>query len=541
MSYQVLARKWRPQIFDQLVGQDHIAQTLLNALKSDRMPHALLFTGARGVGKTSAARILAKSLRCPNVKDFVPCGQCDDCQDIAQGRSVNVIEIDGASNNSVDNVRELRESVGYMPSTGKYKVYIIDEVHMLTTSAFNALLKTLEEPPPHVIFIFATTEIQKIPVTILSRCQRFDFRRIPVKKVAERLQSIVDAEKFSIEPKALWLIARESDGSMRDGQSLLDQVISFCGSKITYAQVVEILGLTDRTLLADTLKALITRNTAGALESVSKIYSLGYDVRQFAQDLLEHIRNLMVVKLTVENPQAVTSAGGGNFDFLDLPQEEIEDLKSICSEVSAEDIHMLFDMTFKGVSEVLRAQDSRVVLEMLLMRISQAPTIDSIEKYIHGDSDGSPAPRKEIKITEPPKVQVVEKKLTGWEGFLESVKKERPMLAAKLEYAALDVSESGHATMYFAKEHEFVFGQINQKETVTNLHKLLVTAYNNVKSLEVKLGRKEELPSLSPVLERANAAKEAERSLKEKIEAHPLVKSAKENLNGQITRVKELT
>ena len=265
LAYQVIARKWRPQSFHDLVGQEHISTTLLNALRNDRLPQALLFTGVRGTGKTSSARILAKSLRCPNAKDFVPCGVCRECEDIANSRSLDVIEIDGASNNGVDAIRELRETVGYMPSSGRWKVYIIDEVHMLSTSAFNALLKTLEEPPPHVVFIMATTEAQKIPNTILSRCQRFDFRRIPSRQIAAQLQKICEAEGVRVEPEAVWLIARQADGSMRDSQSLLDQVITFAAGELTLAKAVDVLGLTDRTVLLETLTALVTRNTEMAI------------------------------------------------------------------------------------------------------------------------------------------------------------------------------------------------------------------------------------------------------------------------------------
>ena len=256
LAYQVIARKWRPNSFNELVGQSHVSQTLLNALKSDRLPHALLFTGPRGTGKTSSARILAKALRCPNAVDFTPCNSCSDCEDIAAGRSVNVIEVDGASNNGVDAIRELRDAVGYMPSTGKYKVYIIDEVHMLSMSAFNALLKTLEEPPEHVVFVLATTEVHKIPNTVLSRCQRFDFRRIPFRAIAEHLGNICKSENISAEEQALWLLARQGEGSMRDSQSLLDQVITFSSGNITLQRVVEVLGLTDRQLLTDTLTAV---------------------------------------------------------------------------------------------------------------------------------------------------------------------------------------------------------------------------------------------------------------------------------------------
>ncbi len=236
LSYEVIARRFRPQEFESLVGQDHVRQTLSNALRAKRLHHALLFTGPRGTGKTSPARILAKSIRCPNAVDFVPCNRCNECDEITSGRSVNVIEIDGASNNGVDAIRELRETIGYMPSSGKYKIYIIDEVHMLSTSAFNALLKTLEEPPEHVFFVMATTEAHKLPKTILSRVQRFDFRRIPTALIAQHLKKICEADQIKCQPEALWAVARQGDGSMRDSQSLLEQVINFCEGELTLAK-----------------------------------------------------------------------------------------------------------------------------------------------------------------------------------------------------------------------------------------------------------------------------------------------------------------
>ena len=368
MAYQVIARKWRPQSFHELVGQEHISTTLLNALRHDRLPQALLFTGVRGTGKTSSARILAKSLRCPNATDFVPCGVCPTCEDIANGRSLDVIEIDGASNNGVDAVRELRETVGYMPSSGRYKIYIIDEVHMLSTSAFNALLKTLEEPPPHVVFIMATTEVQKIPNTILSRCQRFDFRRIPSRQIAAQLEKICTADGVKTEPQALWMLARQADGSMRDSQSLLDQVITFCNGEVTLTKVVEVLGLTDRTVLLETLSALVRRDTQAAVDVIEKVFRAGYDPKIFAQDLLEEMRHALMVRLCPDQPTRI----------VDLPDTEIDHLRELTKNLSDEDIHMLFDMTLKGVNDLLRSQDPRLVLEMLLLRMAAAPRIASL-------------------------------------------------------------------------------------------------------------------------------------------------------------------
>lgn len=374
MAYQVIARKWRPQSFHDLVGQEHISTTLLNALRGQRLPQALLFTGVRGTGKTSSARVLAKSLRCPNSKDYVPCGVCADCEDIANSRALDVIEIDGASNNGVDAIRELRETVGYMPSSGKYKIYIIDEVHMLSTSAFNALLKTLEEPPAHVVFVMATTEAQKIPNTILSRCQRFDFRRIPSRQIAAHLTKICESEGVKTEAEAVWLIARQADGSMRDSQSLLDQVITFCSGNVTLEKAVEVLGLTDRTVLLETLAALVQRDTQKIVDVIEKIFKAGYDPKVFAQDLLEELRNTLLVRLCPDDPARV----------VDLPDVEIQSLRELTETLSDEDIHLLFDMALKGVNDLLRAQDARIVLEMLLLRMSAAPRIASLAALATG-------------------------------------------------------------------------------------------------------------------------------------------------------------
>ena len=381
MAYQVIARKWRPQSFADLVGQEHVAKTLLNALRNDRLPQALLFAGVRGTGKTSSARILAKSLRCPNAKDFVPCGACSECEDIANSRSLDVIEIDGASNNGVDAIRELRETVGYMPTSGSRKIYIIDEVHMLSTSAFNALLKTLEEPPAHVIFILATTEVQKIPVTILSRCQRFDFRRIPSRQIAEQLTRICKAEGVNAEDAAIWLIARHGDGSLRDSLSLLDQVITFCDGELTLEKVVDVLGLTDRSLLLETLEALVKRDSAGAVNVIEKLLKSGYDPKVFAQDLLEEIRHALLVRLCPDHPARV----------VDLPETEIEHLRTLTQDLSEEDLQLLFDMALKGVNDLLRAHDARLVLEMMLLRMAAAPRIVSLAALASGAVPAMPA------------------------------------------------------------------------------------------------------------------------------------------------------
>ncbi len=266
MSYQVFARKYRPQTFDDLVGQAHVTRTLKNAVEQNRLAHAYLFVGPRGIGKTSTARILAKALNCVNGPTVTPCGVCDSCKEITGGNSLDVLEIDGASNNGVEQVRELRDNVRYAPSKGHFKIYIIDEVHMLTSAAFNALLKTLEEPPPHVKFIFATTEPQKVLPTILSRCQRFDLHRIPANLIAEHLQFIADKEKITLEPAAAHAIAKGADGGLRDAESMLDQLVAFCGEKIAEPDVLNVFGFTSEQTVADFTDKILRGATAEALE-----------------------------------------------------------------------------------------------------------------------------------------------------------------------------------------------------------------------------------------------------------------------------------
>lgn len=355
-SYQVIARKWRPGLFDEVVGQVHVTRTLRNAISSGRIAHAYLFSGPRGVGKTTAARILAKCLNCATGPTTTPCNECASCKGITGGSSVDVFEIDGASNNSVDNVREISESVRYVPSQGKYKVYIIDEVHMLSTAAFNALLKTLEEPPAHAIFIFATTEVHKIPATILSRCQRFDFKRIPLREIQARLVEIATREGVRFEDKALYLIAREADGSMRDSQSLLEQVLSFSGGELREADVAEALGLMGRSVLYELSEAIIGKDARACLNIVEKVYKFGYDFKRGCSDLLEHIRDLTILKAT------------GDASLLDLPDSEIGRLLDLSGRVGLDRLHMLFSILSKGYEEVSRSAHPRYALEMTLLR-----------------------------------------------------------------------------------------------------------------------------------------------------------------------------
>jgi DNA polymerase-3 subunit gamma/tau len=296
VSYEVFARKYRPQIFDDLVGQAHVSRTLKNAVAQNRLAHAYLFVGPRGVGKTSTARILAKSLNCVNGPTVTPCGKCDNCREIAAGNSLDVIEIDGASNNSVDDVRQLRENVRYAPAKGRYKIYLIDEVHMLSSAAFNALLKTLEEPPEHVKFVFATTEPQKVLPTILSRCQRFDLHRIPANLIAKHLQFIAGKEKITLEPAAAHAIARGAEGGLRDAESMLDQLVAFCGEKISENDVLNVFGFTSEQTVVDLTGRILRTETPGAIDLLHQQSEAGKDMMRLISDLIAYLRDLLVFK-----------------------------------------------------------------------------------------------------------------------------------------------------------------------------------------------------------------------------------------------------
>jgi DNA polymerase-3 subunit gamma/tau len=324
MASQALYRKWRSQTFDEIIGQQHVTQTLINALKLDRVAHAYLFAGPRGTGKTSTARLLAKAVNClaENVADR-PCNQCPICIAVNEGRLIDLIEIDAASNTGVDDIRDLRDKVGFRPADAQVKFYIIDEVHMLSNSAFNALLKTLEEPPSHVIFVLATTQPEKIPTTITSRCQRFDFKRIKLNDIAERLDHIVSQEGFSAEPAALGFIARQGSGSMRDAISLLDQMVAYGGETITLELVQTVLGVVASQSVIELVDALIDQNVAAGLDIINEVVGDGLDPRQFAREIVEYLRSMMLVKL------------GNNPALLNLPEEILSTLKAQATRTAA--------------------------------------------------------------------------------------------------------------------------------------------------------------------------------------------------------------
>ena len=387
MSYLVLARKWRPQVFEEVVGQRPITQTLQNAISQNRVAHAFLFTGARGVGKTSTARILAKALNCEKGPSINPCNQCTSCQEISSGTSMDVIEIDGASNRGIDEIRELRENVRYTPAKSRYKIYIIDEVHMLTREAFNALLKTLEDPPAHIIFVLATTEPHKIPATILSRCQRYDFKRIPMREILGSLKKIVDEEKVQISQRALLSITQESEGSLRDAQSLLDQVISYGGKEIRDEDIVEVLGLIDRKILNDTIEAIADRNPERCIEMIERVYHYGVDLQHFCRELLQYLRHLILIKVS-QHPEGL----------MELLEEEMEILKKQAEKFEFDQLNHLFNLLLKGEEEIAQSTFPRTMLEMTLIRMATFRPllpIDDILKKLEGfekyHSEGEPS------------------------------------------------------------------------------------------------------------------------------------------------------
>lgn len=357
MSYQVLARKWRPQLFEDVVGQGHITRTLQNAIETKRLAHAFLFSGPRGVGKTTTARILAKALNCAEGPTPTPCGKCSSCLEIAAGTSVDVIEIDGASNRGIEHIRELREAVKYAPAGGKHKVYVIDEVHMLTNEAFNALLKTLEEPPPHVLFIFATTEPQKIPATIHSRCQRYGFKRISQVEISAKLREIAGKEGITISDQGLGMIARAAEGSMRDSQSLLDQVVSYSGMTVKDEDLQVILGTVPQELLASLTGSLLANDAAAVLRMVDAQLERGQDLRQLLAGLVEHVRNLLVVK-TAADPGRV----------IELPAADIEVIRQQAGGADRERFLMLFDSLSRTLDEMRWSPHQRYTLEVGLIK-----------------------------------------------------------------------------------------------------------------------------------------------------------------------------
>ncbi|MBW7887255.1 MAG: DNA polymerase III subunit gamma/tau [Bacteroidetes bacterium] len=389
MSYQVTARKWRPLTFDDVVGQQHVSNTLRNAISQGRLAHAFIFSGTRGCGKTTTARILARAVNCLNPQNFEPCNECEICREIIDGRSLDVIEIDGASNRGVEEIRNLRESVRYAPARAKKKVYIIDEVHMLTKEAFNALLKTLEEPPPHVLFIFATTEIHKVPATILSRCQRYDFRRITIEEIIGRLTFIAQQEKINIDNDALLMIAKKGDGSMRDAQSIFDQVVSFCGMTISGKDVAEALNIVDLELFFRVSEIVKQHDTPGSIALVDEVIKNGYDIKEFVGGIAEHFRNILIAKTT------------GNTKLLEEPEPFRLRYAADAEEFSLNDLLRIIKMVTDTENSIRYAVQPRFKLEVLMIQLTKMDQSIQIEMLLEKIERLSPETLPEKKKVQP--------------------------------------------------------------------------------------------------------------------------------------------
>ena len=550
MSYLVLARKWRPQVFEEVIGQSHVVKTLQNALANKRIAHAFLFSGQRGVGKTSVARILAKALNCQEGPTPQPCCQCVSCKEITEGTTMDVLEIDGASNTGVDDVRELRESVKYVPAQGRYKIYIIDEVHMLSNSAFNALLKTLEEPPSHVIFMFATTEPQKIPPTVLSRCQRFDLRPISTEVLIKQLLQITGKEGISISEKALRWIAREAEGSMRDAQSILDRVISYAGNKISDTDIIEVLGIVDRDLLMRTSQGLLDKNGEECLSVVCDLFRSGYDSRQFYQAFLEHLRNMVVVK-TCKNYN----------ELINLSPEECDVLKEQVKETKAETLQRLFDVWLKAEDEVYRSSMPQIVLEMLLLRMvylkgllpidDALVKLNELEKRILNSKAAvrrDDAQREVHTMTSEPSqpmedapVQPHDDLKGGdhnhrWEEFLLFAKKEKPLLAAVLDHGRLLQMDEKKLLLGFAPDSIFM-ESAQDRDNVSQIKKLCEEFFGRKLQINVTALQGGEAPPASPQSPR-QMLKDTGNNEHETLR-NPLVNEAISLFNGKIVEVRD--
>ncbi len=465
MSYQALYRKYRPKDFSNVKGQEHIVTTLNNQIKGDRIGHAYLFCGTRGTGKTTVAKIFAKAVNCENPKENGPCGECAMCRAIEEQSSMNVVEIDAASNNRVDDIRQVIDEVQYSPAEGKFKVYIIDEVHMLSVSAFNALLKTLEEPPSYLIFILATTEAHKIPLTILSRCQRYDFKRISVDTIAERLKELLDREGIEAEERALTYIARQADGALRDGLSLLEQCISFYfGKKLTYENVLNVLGAVDQSVYHRLLQALAENRVNGVMDVVAGIVEQGKDLTQFVNEFVWYLRNILVVK-TSEEPA----------DLVDMSEESLQEMKTFAEQVELEMIFRYIRILSALAGDMKYSNNKRVMLEVAFIKLCRPQLekdYDSLVNRLHnleqmneelqvaleegtiavsasGGETGAKealAPKKEIRPEAVP--EDVKSVVANWKQVLARMS---PVSRTMLDEVRLSVSDSGMLILAFSQ------------------------------------------------------------------------------------------
>ena len=566
MSYLVFARKYRPQTFDQVIQQNHVTQTLANAISSGRVAHAILFSGPRGTGKTTIARILAKAMNCEKGPTAEPCNACRSCKEITAGNAVDVFEIDGASNNGVEQVRELRENTKYMPAHSAFKIYIIDEVHMLSTAAFNALLKTLEEPPAHIMFMFATTEPRKIPVTILSRCQRHDLKRIPSPAISEHLERICGKEGIDISPESLELIAREAGGSVRDALSLLDQAATAMEGGRDHQAVMEILGVVDRTLIFDITDAMLRGDAEAALDIIDAVYQYGYDIADFYAAIVDHFRHLLIAKLS----RHVTR-------LVDLPAHEIEQIQNQVKAVSVLQLQQVLDILFSDERSIRWSAWPKMVLEVAVVKIMQIKPalpiedliekIDNIQKRLsipenNGVSDTendrsqfdrpSPAAMKvrdeapgrsenpsggrAPKVSEQKPVETKhsvsgfpENMEDGWRRLMDILSEKHPSIAPNLMHSRL-IGIRDNVLEIEVNGSVFNLNRMKKRDSIHILKETASDFFGRRMDVIIKAGKK---------MKNNNGRQEHEKAnrLKREILSHPLVADAIEIFNGKLVDV----
>ena len=574
MAYLVLARKFRPSVFDEIIGQEHVTRALRNAIRLDRVAHAFLFTGARGVGKTTAARVLAKALQCATGPTETPCGVCSACTEIATSSNIDVFEIDGASNRGINEIRELRDGVAYAPNRDRFKIYIIDEVHMLTTEAFNALLKTLEEPPRHVKFIFATTEPQKIPVTILSRCQRYDFKRVPLAQVKRHLDALLEKEGVTIAEEGVRMIARESEGSMRDALSLMDRVISFAGKEADAEAVGTCLGVADRKWIIDLVRAVLSGDSAGALGVVADVNQYGLDMRAFAEDVLETLRDLVVVKIAGTGARAV-----------DLSDAEARALEALGAPHDVVALQRIFQVFLKAADEMAESRHPKLVLEMALVRATAAldlqsaselvARLESLEAVLAGVAPSRaaapaptraapvsqarpaqpsytpqapappvarpPAPRPAVTSQPPPRAPVPVPDGGGtsgtldpsqWPSFVASVRQTDGLLATVLESARVLESQPGHLRLGVSKA--FFISQL----TAGPSHEKLLGHLRSRLGGDVRLSVEVASAEGTMASERKDRIEAVTATKRERVESHPMTRAAIDATGGRLVDVR---
>jgi DNA polymerase-3 subunit gamma/tau len=523
MSYLVLARKWRPQSFEDLIGQEPIVRILKNSITQGKIAHAYVFSGPRGVGKTSTARILAKGLNCAEGPTPEPCGKCDVCTSISDGSSIDVSEIDGASNNSVDDIRDLRDRVKYAPSGGKYKIYIIDEAHMLSTSAFNALLKTLEEPPPHVVFVLATTEPRKIPLTVMSRCQHLPFRRISLREIKKRLSDVSSAENIEISDQALSLVARASDGSIRDSLTILDQLVSF-SSNIEASDVNGLLDTADFSALGETADAILQSNREQILRIVGELVDRGTDLRAYTKDLIKFFRDILVVKVMPDSEQ-----------MADLSDEELVMLRSLADKTSDEYLVLLLSEMIKAESDVKASFSPRVALEMSLIKLSFLGIFRNVKDAIStlASSGQTEIPEKKMNAPNDPELatpstnkQISSKKYTG-KSLLEAIieRVEDPKVSSYLANASAEINNNTLILIFNGAEADICAKPFKDKP------ELIENIASDILGLPIRLEIK--------IIEPESPKKKTD--LKKMVMSEPVIKEALDLFEGRVVDIKKIS